>query len=159
VVIVKAHHSFGDGLAFAALFLALSNESDPGLLPNLKPMSMQKKVMFAILKPFIMVYALIMGALMSHKSKEINPIKRGLPISGKKAGAFSLDLDLPKIKTFCHQNKCTFNDYMLTIVNMSVREYMVKNQTIKDTKYPIPETITWASAFSLREPVKSIKDC
>jgi hypothetical protein len=64
VVLVKAHHSFGDGLAFAALFLSLSNESDPGLLPNLKALSMQKKVVFAILRPFIMAYALIMSVLM-----------------------------------------------------------------------------------------------
>jgi hypothetical protein len=75
------HHSFGEGLAFGALFLALSNESNPSLLPNLKPLSMQKKVMFAILRPFLMAYALIMGLLEAHKSKDRNPIKRGLPIS------------------------------------------------------------------------------
>jgi hypothetical protein len=80
-------------------------------------------------------------------------------MSAKKEGAFSLDFDLPKIKTFCKKNGCTFNDYMMTIVNMSLREYMVKNQTIKDTTYPIPETITCSAIFSLREPVKSIKDC
>jgi NRPS condensation-like uncharacterized protein len=159
VVVIKAHHSFGDGLAFAALFLALSNENDPGLLPNLKPIPMKMKVMFAILRPFIMAYSLIVNLFKALTNKEFNPIKRGLPISGKKAGAFTLDFDLPKIKTFCKKNECTINDYMMTIVNMSVREYMVKNQTIKDTKYPIPETINFASLYSLREPFKSIKDC
>jgi hypothetical protein len=150
VVIVKAHHSFGDGLAFAALFLSLSNETDPGLLPVLKPLSMKLKVMFAVFRPFLMAYAVIMAVLLKLSTNEINPIKKGLPISGKKSGAFTLDFDLPKIKAFCKKNECSFNDYMLTIVNLAISEYMVKNQTYKGTKYPIPKSINFGTVFSLR---------
>ena len=69
----------------------MSDKYDHTALPALKPLSFGKKLMVFLLSP----YLIIKGNLdVARKSNNINFIKKDLPLTGIKRGAFSQDFDL-----------------------------------------------------------------
>ena len=72
-----------------------------------------------------MPYLLIRGLCeIPKKSDNIHFFKHDrVPISGKKKGAFSMDLDVGEIKTLCKKLKCTVNDYVCATLGTSLYEY------------------------------------
>ena len=92
---LKSHHCFADGLGLGTFFLSLCGEYDAAALPGTKPIPFWKNVMIYCLFPYIVLKSNI---VMFSSPADSNSMKRGEPMTGRKNGAFSEDLDLPKMK-------------------------------------------------------------
>lgn len=71
-------------------------------------------------------------------------------MTGKKHGAFTTDLDVVAMKTFCKANSCTVNDYTTALISNTLYEYFDKNRVVDGVEYPIPDFISIGMPFSLR---------
>lgn len=96
-IIVKTHHCFTDGLGFSTFFLAMSGEYTSSSLPGMKPLPFLKQLLIYLLSPIIIVQATI--DILS-KQGTFNAIKKNMPFTGRKNGAFSNDLNLAEIKEY-----------------------------------------------------------
>ena len=52
-----------------------------------------------------------------------NPIQKNHPMTGKKNGAFTRELDINKIKCFSKDNNCTVNDTISALLSSSLYKY------------------------------------
>ena len=96
-IICKTHHCFTDGLGFSTFFLAMSGEYTSSSLPGMKPLPFLKQLLIYLLSPIIIVQATI--DILS-KQGTFNAIKKNMPFTGRKNGAFSNDLNLAEIKEY-----------------------------------------------------------
>ena len=96
-IIVKTHHCFTDGLGFSTFFLAMSGEYTSSSLPGMKPLPFLKQLLIYLLSPIIIFQATI--DILS-KQGTFNAIKKNMPFTGRKNGAFSNDLNLAEIKEY-----------------------------------------------------------
>jgi NRPS condensation-like uncharacterized protein len=121
VIILKAHHCFTDGLGFATWFLSMSEgEFDTSALPGLKPLSFFKKLLIKLLYPILLLTQSLKILL---TFADHNAIKKRMPMSGRKKGAFTTDLNLNRMKEYCKHSKCTINDYVTSLMSCSLYEY------------------------------------
>ena len=158
VIVMKAHHSFTDGLGIATLFLSISQEYDSSNLPGLKPISWFKSLILFILSPFLVLYVMIKVQL---APRDENILKNNEKKTGRKTGAFSQDLDLPLMKKYCKSNGITINDYTTSLLSTSLYEFFEKEKerqkSINSSKvYEIPDTINVGLPFSMRQPVQRL---
>ena len=72
-LIIKAHHSFTDGMGFASFFLILSNNFNGKNLGSIKPLSWTKKVLVVAAIPFLIMYELI---ALSFTPADVNYIRK-----------------------------------------------------------------------------------
>ena len=100
--------------------------------------------------------------VMQFMKKDINSIKKGGHISGKKTFGCIMDLNLSKMKEYCKKQGCTVNDYCASLMSVSLREYLHNEEQAQiqngDTVYPVPDSVRFAIPFSLRQPFKSLSD-
>jgi hypothetical protein len=89
-----------DGLGVATFFLAISGHYDSSALPSLKPLPWYKRLTILILTPFLLIRAILS---MLTTLKNSNAIKKSIPMTGIRNGAFLMDLDLSKIKAYCKE--------------------------------------------------------
>ena len=120
VIVMKAHHSFCDGLGIACLFSSLSLEYDSTNLPGMKQVPWFKRFFIFLISPLLVLYVLIKVQLAPNDE---NIMKNSEPKTGRKTGAYSKDLDLPAMKKYCKANKMTINDYTTSLLSVSLREY------------------------------------
>jgi hypothetical protein len=151
VIVIKAHHCFTDGLGFAAFAMALSDNYDVSALPALKQLSFAKRVIVFLLSPYLIIKA---NNDLAKKRDNINSIKKDVPLSGKKRGAFSEDFDLTQIKSFCKREQCSTNDYFGALLGASLYEYF----DLHKDEHKVPSVIDTLIPFSFRQPVKHLKD-
>jgi hypothetical protein len=85
-------------------------------------------------------------------------LKKNLPITGIKKGAFSEDFDLAGIKKFTKATGSTINDYIGALLGTGLHDYFTKHQNEKGVQYKIPSEIDTLIPFSFRQPVKEVKD-
>ena len=57
------------------------------------------------------------------RRQDSNAIQKDLPMTGKKNGAFSRNLDINKIKNFSKNNDCTVNDVISALLSCSLYKY------------------------------------
>ena len=67
--------------------------------------------------------------------RNFNSIKKLYPMTGKKHGAFTTDLDVVAMKTFCKANSCTVNDYTTALISNTLYEYFDKNRVVDGVEY------------------------
>jgi hypothetical protein len=96
-MILKTHHCFTDGLGYATWMLAVSGEFSTDALPGMKPLPLWKKILIFLSYPWITAKAAL-GFIFLWKDS--NAIKKGLPMTGKKNGAFTCDIDINQIKAY-----------------------------------------------------------
>jgi hypothetical protein len=73
ILVLKAHHSLGDGMGFAHFFLALSDDYNHKNLNALKSISWIKKIIVFILQPFLIIFYSIKLLFVN---KDYNAIKK-----------------------------------------------------------------------------------
>jgi hypothetical protein len=126
------------------------------MLGAIKPMSIWMWLTIKLLYPYILLKAAIGITIVI---PDINPIRKGLPLSGNKTGASLQNLDIASMKTYCKKVGCTMNDYTTALIGASFHEYMTKYQTDDNGKsYPIPDYINVLIPFSLRQPARNTKE-
>ena len=87
-------------------------------------------------------------------------------MSGRKNGAYTEDIDLPKVKALAKANGATVNDFMTAVLSNTLYKYydQHKNEKFEGVKkagpdgYEIPKRINIGMPYSLRQPVKELKD-
>jgi len=84
------------------------------------------------------------------RTKDKNCIT-GKPLSGKKVGAFSQKLDLQVVKQVCKHIGCTNNELHTALLSTTCHEYFKRNGESHNK-------INAVSPFSLRQPIKDLKD-
>ena len=129
---MKAHHCFTDGLGWGTFFLSLSDKYDSEALPTLKPLPWDKWLLKTLLYPYLLLKSTFTLLFIP---SENNPIKKPVPMSGIKNGAFTCDLDISKMKKYCHSRNCTINDYLTAVLSCSMHEYMGRHKTFNRKEY------------------------
>jgi len=114
VVVLKTHHCLSDGLGFSTFFLCLSGEFDPKVLPGVKPLGFVKDMIITLLTPFLTARATLEILLTTRIPNALSGTKQ---MTGNKRGAFTEDLVLDDIKTFCKSKEVTINDYMCGLLS------------------------------------------
>lgn len=90
------------------------------------------------------------------KDGTICAIKKDMPFTGRKNGAFSEELDLNEIKAYTKQRGVTLNDYMICVLSTTLYEYFDRRKEEWDDV--IPRSINIGMPISLRPPAKDLKD-
>lgn len=160
IIVMKAHHSFTDGLGIACLFASIGQEYDSTTLPGMKPVPWIKRFFIFLMSPFLVLYVLLKVQLTPDDN---NSMKNSEPKTGRKTGAYSKDLDLPAMKKYCKANGITINDYTTSLLSISLREYFNKEKERTNALglskvYEVPDAINVGLPFSMRQPVKLLKD-
>jgi hypothetical protein len=89
----------------------------------------------------------------------MNSINRGEPMSGRKKGAFTHDLDISKIKKFCKMKNCTINDYYTAQFSAVFYEYFEKYpEDSNGKKLAVPKEINFGMPVSMRQPFETLND-
>lgn len=149
--VIKAHHCFGDGLAIAALLLAMNENPDFSQLVGYKPVTWWKQIIIWLVLPFNSLKTTVVCML---GSTDRNPIKRpNNPLTGKKHGAFNMDMSLPKIKAASKQLGCTVNDFIAAILSNTQYEYFerYKHQNPASNQGKMPDEFKIGMPFSFRQ--------
>lgn len=144
-VILKSHHCMSDGLGFSTMFLCLSGDFDPNSLPGVKPLGLVKDIIITLLYPFLAARA---GFEILTTFRKPNSINSDQKMTGKKRGAFTEDLNLDDMKTFCKSKEVTINDYLCALLSNSLYEYFENH---KNEKFGgIPKNVSLCMPYSLR---------
>lgn len=85
---------------------------------------------------------------------DYNCLNNEKPLTNRRIGAFTRDINLQKMKAFCKDHKCTVNDLTGAIMMNTFHEYMDKNKHQDGKSYEISKSIHFAVPISLREPFK-----
>lgn len=152
--ILKAHHSFADGLAAMQFFGALSDEFDSDSIVGMKPIPFIKRLIIWICLPIVTI---IEGINLVFKIGDRNAIKRPeVPFTGKKNGWYSNDLNVNAIKKYSKNiGNCTVNDYTTALLSTAMHEYFVKHTPEGEE---VATQINAGTPFSLREAPSDIKN-
>ena len=134
----------------------ICDQTDASIIPSIRPLSWAKSVFIAVISPLLVLfYGLKLLVIWQPK----NTIKRYTPITGKKNGAFSSDIDLATMKLWCKKNNCTINDYTTAIVCKAMHQYCLDHSQDEDgTQFKIPDSLMFGIVFSLRQLPKRIVD-
>ena len=120
LLILKIHHVMADGLSIVHMMNLLNDKPDVKNLVGLKAIPIWKKALIYLTSPYYTIKASIL--LLAIKER-YNPIKRKLPVSGKKHGAICTDLNLKKIKQASKDRGCTVNDLTSALMSTAIHEY------------------------------------
>jgi hypothetical protein len=55
--------------------------------------------------------------------QDSNAIQKNQPMTGRKNGAYTRDIDITKIKLFSKANNCTVNDTIAALLSCSLHSY------------------------------------
>jgi len=139
--ILKFHHSIGDGSALLNILSNLNNEANIRENYNNVKNNTYKKIGF-LKKIMMILFSPIATSLVLPKQPHknfINPLKRkiGKP-SGENWIAKSDDIDIDhlkmKIKSIHGISKITINDFLVYIINKSIKNYVDDEESEKDDK-------------------------
>lgn len=125
------HHAVYDGLSNLYLTWTYSGEScDPSILPNFKSFSLIQKIYLHLRMIITAPYNIFISIT---KSKDVNPINNGKPLTGIKKYVYLEDIPFEKIKTSYKDFGITLNDFFLAVISKSLKDYF----RLKDpnTKY------------------------
>ena len=121
-MVVKIHHSLGDGVSMAMTITAASDNFNPkDVFTSLRQISC---LQWTIIYLFIPFFVLRQNFILFTTPRDYNCMFQSVKNTGIKKGAFSTDLDLLKIKAYCKQNKFTVNHYYFGILSKTLHDYM-----------------------------------
>jgi hypothetical protein len=127
----------------------MNNDYDAQNLPGLKPLTWGKKLLLILAWPYMHTKASIKVLCVR---KNNNVIKKNLPMTGRKNGAFYKDFDAAQMKLFCKKKGCTINDYASSLISTSFYELFERYPTYMDKEYAMPDYIDIGMPFSMRQP-------
>lgn len=138
-VIVKIHHTYGDGLSILSFFLNLGNAE------NVKFVTLPKidKMYFYFLYPYGLIKALIWA------NQQVNKLKRDRnrfvekPITGNLRAFSSNALELQKCKEFAKNNGVSINEVLLSLMIRTFQKYHQKKfqEPLKEFKVFIASSL------------------
>lgn len=152
IAIFKAHHVISDGMGIMLLFGTLQDNYSPSqFVQTTEVLNCCKKFILYLLKPLTLMYAFLWFFIWSTDENCIKGPK--IRLAGKKNNAICKPFDLQTMKRIgAHYNKATINDVVLSLLSVSIREYMRNHEdmTAKSINMLVP--------YSLREVPKRKED-
>jgi hypothetical protein len=149
---MKVNHVMGDGLGITILFSTLQDTYQPSMfIQTTQVLSSCSKFLLYLLKPFTLMYAFLFFLFWP---TDVNCIKKAdFTLTGKKNNAVCKPFDIQTLKTIGkHHNNATINDIVLSLVSVSIREYMRLHDDL-DSK-----SINMLVPFSLRELPRTVQE-
>lgn len=131
-IILKAHHCFADGLGLSTFMLYVFGEFSASDIPGLKPLPWWKRLVIIVAAPMLLTVASfkILFTCRNH-----NSIKRNKPMTGRKRGAYTGNLQPLKMKAYCKQRGITINDYCTAVLSNTLFEYFNTHQIVEGEAY------------------------
>jgi hypothetical protein len=141
---MKCHHVMGDGVGLTLMFSTLQDNYSPSqYIQTTKVLNTFWRFTLYITKPLTLTYAFLFFFFWS---TDVNVIKGAtVKLDGKKDNAICKKFDVNTLKKIGqHFNNATINDVVLSLVSLSLREYMRKHDDMES------KTINMLVPFSLR---------
>jgi hypothetical protein len=115
VIAMVVHHCMLDGQGFGAWFHNVFGDDDDisGLL-TMPKLSFFNWFIIYMTAPFTVAYEIT--ALLCGKDDH-NLLRKGIPLSGKKVGAFSREINLAELKKAAKAQVCSVNDYLTALLS------------------------------------------
>lgn len=147
---MKVHHVMGDGLGITILFSTLQDEYSPSMfIQTTQVLGAIKSFILYLLKPLTLTYAFLFFFFWS---TDVNCIKKAdFQLTGKKNNAICKPFEVDTLKSIGKQYNATVNDVVLSLVSLSIREYMRKNNDMES------KSINMLVPFSLRELPQTVE--
>jgi diacylglycerol O-acyltransferase len=149
---MKCHHVMGDGLGITIMFSTLQDNYSPSqYIQTTKVLNSFWRFFLYVMKPLTLTYAFLFFFIWS---TDVNCIKTAnVKLDGKKNNAICKQFEVDTLKKIGrHFNGATINDIVLSLVSLSIREYM-RNHDDMDSN-----SINMLVPFSLRELPKVVED-
>jgi len=137
-VLLKFHHSLGDGLALVSFLMVLCDKYDTANIPLMKCMPWFQKLFIKLASPFFILKEI--GPLIFPRT-DYNAICNGRKLTGRKKGSFRY-LNFDAMKAASKKYNCTINDFVSSLIAVSLHDYFHKMKEDPDYKeFPIPREV------------------
>lgn len=115
-----------DGQGFASLWALLCGEKDGSRLPAFpaKPW-----YYWMVVNAAMIFLAPLQGLIYLCRRVDRNIMSRGLPVSPKKRGAFTREIEIAKVKALAKKFDATVNDCVMAIISNGFYRYFSRNGT------------------------------
>jgi NRPS condensation-like uncharacterized protein len=143
LIIMKAHHIMADGMGWILTLGSLQETYDPKqFIQTTQVLSKCRKLTLALLKPITMTYSFVYFLFWK---TDVNVIKQTTNLNSFKKNAITKAFNVTALKSVAKQYGGTLNDVVLSILSLSLKEYM-EGKGEKSAK-----TFNLLVPFSLRE--------
>mmetsp|Transcript_10331 Transcript_10331/g.10327 ORF Transcript_10331/g.10327 Transcript_10331/m.10327 type:complete len:206 (+) Transcript_10331:423-1040(+) len=143
IYVFRIQHCLADGLSCVQFMNSFQDEGYKCDLPRIKGFTFSQKIMMFLLAP-VSIFQSIM--YVKNLANDNNFIHHGQKLKGVKKAAFTYDIPMKVVKAKCKDMKITINDFVMAILSVSIKEYLVKNGDNSAQK------INMAVPFGLRDP-------
>jgi NRPS condensation-like uncharacterized protein len=123
----KSHHVIGDGIGVLLFLSTLHDKYSPTQwIQTTEVLSPFKKVVLLLIKPFILLHAFFYFLIWRSDQNCIKPAG-DQTLHGHKKNAILAPMKVATLKKIGHHfNQSTINDVVLSLIAVSMREYMQK---------------------------------
>jgi NRPS condensation-like uncharacterized protein len=116
---MKIHHTMADGYGVLALSASVADNPEEISFGHLRKYQLWEKLLIWLTLPYHFIRITISFVILQRKNK--NPLASSIKSSGVKRGHFAKEYSVAKIKEKCKEHGVTFNDFILTIVSLTIK--------------------------------------
>lgn len=120
MILFTGHHSAADGIQFFSILQGMTTKKDFSKLPRVTPPTFYQKMVSYLCLPYTI---LLQGYMFATYPFEYNCIKRDPPKIRRRISRVSKDIPFNLFRKGCKQYKCSFNEAMLSIIGVTLKEY------------------------------------
>ena len=154
IIFVKFDHALSDGIGFLGFLMAMSDNYDANLFPQMKEPSIFFKLLTLITNPIYSFKGLIKQQLVKIKN---SPFKRGQKM-GKKLMYITKKYNFNKLSKIYKPMGISFNDFIMSLISKNYKKYCLELEQKLNTKYEL-DTFGTFLAISFRPSMpKCLKD-
>ena len=151
VLFMKFDHSLSDGIGFLSFLMALADNYDINMFPQLKPPSIWQSLILNLLSPYYMFKSHSTDINMNIQE---NVFKRTTgPIKGKRIIKLGKKYNFTQVTKLAKSLGLTFNEFITSIISKSTKAYLKQVDHYDSTK-----SIICAAPVSIRTMPKSLAD-
>jgi hypothetical protein len=116
------HHVIADGYGLITFYTNIADNAEEINMAHLRRQTLLEKIFIYLTLPWHFV-SITLRLFLSPKN--INPLALNVNSSGVKKGVFAKDFSVADIKAKAKQYGVTFNDFIITIISMTIKQYFI----------------------------------
>jgi len=160
-IVIKMHQCLTDGQGLATLMQNFNTDYESSAMPAMRNTSKCYWLFIALISPLLLVWVLALF-LCYNFQRGTSTIRKDNDQSGTKTCGYFSGFDLSKVKEYCRQHSCTINDYMVSLMNVSLNEF-IDAEKARATEngekvYEKPTSSRFVVYYSFRNAVANAKD-
>lgn len=144
LLIMKIHHTVADGYGVLAFTASVADNPEEINFGHLKKFQWWEKLMIYLTLPYHFIMITLSFVILQKKNR--NPLAVDTRSSGIKRGHFAKEFSVSKIKEKCKEYNVTFNDFIMTVVSLTIKEYFISKGDERTDR------ILMMMPWSFREP-------